>query len=270
MANALTGNNPKWSRAFGLGLDRSLTKGGLMDGTIRIRFRNDELTQKSYLNIRVKYNNNGGDDTSYLCRIDDSFTSNSNISFAMQGFENNHPYYIEYINVKACRGYWNIPCVWCETNELIDMQYNSWNKNNKIEIPNGFEIHGLFNIPESRDKLYYSRLSRFDLNKHININDLETSITESATEWYSGKDNYLANITDELPNSTERVVHYLDNSNFNSGYYDRFYSLTGEDAMGSTQHRRGYSDRYLFAGQTTQTKVSPIQFEYQEINSNYF
>eukprot|EP00486_Rosalina_sp_Unknown_P006708 CAMPEP_0201569686 /NCGR_PEP_ID=MMETSP0190_2-20130828/11502_1 /ASSEMBLY_ACC=CAM_ASM_000263 /TAXON_ID=37353 /ORGANISM="Rosalina sp." /LENGTH=315 /DNA_ID=CAMNT_0047992301 /DNA_START=678 /DNA_END=1625 /DNA_ORIENTATION=+ len=40
------------------------------------------------------------------------------------------------------------------------------------------------------------------------------------------------------------------------------------DAMGTTGHRRGYSDRYLFAAQNTQEKVSPIEFTYEKENDD--
>ena len=74
-------------------------------------------------------------------------------------------------------------------------------------------------------------------------------------EQIPGKDNYIANITDELPDGTEQVIHYNTDEPVNSGYYSRYYGLTGADAMGSSKHRRSWSDRYLFAAKTTQTKV---------------
>eukprot|EP00486_Rosalina_sp_Unknown_P015017 CAMPEP_0201593386 /NCGR_PEP_ID=MMETSP0190_2-20130828/191005_1 /ASSEMBLY_ACC=CAM_ASM_000263 /TAXON_ID=37353 /ORGANISM="Rosalina sp." /LENGTH=416 /DNA_ID=CAMNT_0048052551 /DNA_START=181 /DNA_END=1432 /DNA_ORIENTATION=- len=81
-------------------------------------------------------------------------------------------------------------------------------------------------------------------------------------EQIPGKDNYLADITDELPDGTEQVIHYVTDQTVNAGYYSRFYGLTGADAMGTTKHRRGWADRYLFAAKTTQTKVSPVEFDF--------
>ncbi len=73
-------------------------------------------------------------------------------------------------------------------------------------------------------------------------------ISKSTVE-IPGKYNYLANLTDELPDGNARTTTFNDNNvNINSGYYSRYYSLTNNDAMGSTKHRRGWSDRYLFAG----------------------
>merc|ERR1719350_10904 len=65
-------------------------------------------------------------------------------------------------------------------------------------------------------------------------------------EQIPGKDNYGGNITDELADGTETVIHYNTDKVVNAAYYSRFYGLEREDAMGSTKHRRGYSDRYLF------------------------
>ena len=132
----------------------------------------------------------------------------------------------------------------------------------------------LMGSPETREELLYSRRARFELNKYINLNDPDGdhrwspgrkrwNYLDYLMEQIPGKDNYPANITDELPDGTEQVIDYNTDEPINSGYYSRFYGLTGEDAMGSSKHRRSWSDRYLFAAKTTSTKVSPVEFDFE-------
>merc|ERR1712228_34720 len=123
------------------------------------------------------------------------------------------------------------------------------------------------------------RRARFELNKYINLNDKDGdhrwspgrkrwNYLDYLMEQIPGKDNYPANITDELPDGTEQVIDYNTDEPINSGYYTRFYGLTGDDAMGSSKHRRSWNDRYLFAAKTTSTKVSPVEFDFEEEDEN--
>eukprot|EP01084_Bolivina_argentea_P289262 496666_1 len=149
----------------------------------------------------------------------------------------------------------------------------------------------LLGSPETRSELYYSRRARFEINKWIDKNDAQNengidfnkywwnegrktwNYLDYLMEQIPGKDNYLANLTDELPDGNARTIHFNNNGEYiNSGYYSRYYGLSDNDAMGSTKHRRGWSDRYLFAAKTTQKKVSPISFDYEitETNPNTF
>ena len=137
----------------------------------------------------------------------------------------------------------------------------------------------LLSAPETRDELYWRRRARFQLNKYINLEDIDddNQWTEGRKTWnyldylmeqIPGKDNYAANITDELPDGSQRAMHYINSDQpINAGYYSRYYRLSEMDKMGSTGHRRGYSDRYLFAAKTTQQKVSPIEFDF-ELNAS--
>ena len=132
----------------------------------------------------------------------------------------------------------------------------------------------LMGSPETRDELEYSRKARFEISTYINLDDPDNDVKwesgykrwnylDYLMEQIPGKDNYIANITDALPDGTEEVIHYETDEILNSGYYSRFYGLQGEDAMGSSKHRRGYSDRYLWAAKTTQETVSPVEFDYE-------
>ncbi len=48
-------------------------------------------------------------------------------------------------------------------------------------------------------------------------------------EQIPGKDNYLANLTAELPDGTAKTIHFNsqnnDNHYINSGYYSHYYGL---------------------------------------------
>lgn len=138
--------------------------------------------------------------------------------------------------------------------------------------------------PRTRSELYYSRKARFKLNTYINTKNPDGDHRWSAgrrrwdyldylMEQIPGKDNYPANLTDILPDGTEKVIHYNSPRGqelyINSGYYSRYYALAGADAMGSVKHRRGFKDRYFWAAQTTHEKVSPIKFQF-ELPDNKF
>ena len=107
--------------------------------------------------------------------------------------------------------------------------------------------------------------------------DDDTQWTEGRKTWnyldylmeqIPGKNNYGHNLTDALPDGSEPTLHYITGEPINSAYYTRYYRLNSMDAMGTTGHRRGYSDRYLFAAQNTQEKVSPIEFTYEKENDD--
>eukprot|EP00486_Rosalina_sp_Unknown_P000306 CAMPEP_0201566736 /NCGR_PEP_ID=MMETSP0190_2-20130828/6746_1 /ASSEMBLY_ACC=CAM_ASM_000263 /TAXON_ID=37353 /ORGANISM="Rosalina sp." /LENGTH=768 /DNA_ID=CAMNT_0047985865 /DNA_START=82 /DNA_END=2388 /DNA_ORIENTATION=- len=141
----------------------------------------------------------------------------------------------------------------------------------------------LLNSPLRRDELEMSRRARFEISKFINLDDPDGDEYSDAypdgywqpgikqwnyldylMEQVPGKDNYMANLTDELPGGVQRVVHFNDNSPVNSGYYNRFFALNEADAMGATRQKRGYNDRYMFTAQTSQEKVSPISMIWTE------
>ena len=131
-------NETHWTRGFGQGLDYYGTDGGLENGKITIRFRNDEYQNRSYLNIRAKYRQKTTE-TSYLCAIDGSFSTDSPISFGVKGRNDNDWYRIQHISVSACSGYWEIPTSWCESvrpfnasnsSSDLDDKYDFWRWSN--------------------------------------------------------------------------------------------------------------------------------------------
>ena len=71
-----------------------------------------------------------------------------------------------------------------------------------------------------------------------------------------GKDNYRANITDSVFGLTK--YHLERNEPLNTGFYNRWYRVREEGAMGSKTPLRGFSDRNLFVADSTQTRVAPM------------
>merc|ERR1719229_2100018 len=137
----------------------------------------------------------------------------------------------------------------------------------RFRISNDLSVQ-LMQSPETRNELYSSRRARFDLNR--NLDDTESSVgrtrrnyLDMLMEQIPGKDNYGANHSDVFPDGTSTALHADEDYVLNTGYYSRFFRLDEADAMGSSAHRRGWSDRYLFAAQTAHETVSPISFEYE-------
>ena len=137
----------------------------------------------------------------------------------------------------------------------------------------------LMGSPLTREELELSRRARFELSTFINTANIDGDVRwqsgrrrwnylDYLMEQIPGKDNYGANINDTMPDGTGQVIHYETDEPLNSGYYSRFYGMMDEDAMGSSKHRRGWADRWLFAAKTTQSKVSPVEFDFELEDEN--
>ena len=88
-----------------------------------------------------------------------------------------------------------------------------------------------------------------------------------------GKDNYRANISDDLilednSGKGEEVLDYFGKP-LNTGYYNRYYSLSSLDAMGRSKRRRGFNDDAMWAAMTTQSKVQGLTLEGTEQKWSY-
>eukprot|EP01083_Nonionella_stella_P061701 160722_1 len=143
----------------------------------------------------------------------------------------------------------------------------------RFRIVNDLSVQ-LMGAPETRDELEHSRRARFELNRDLDDNNLwnggrkRWNYLDHLMEQIPGKNNYGANLTDVLPDGSDMCIHYMTDEVLNSAYYSRYFGLSGKDAMGSVKHRRGWSDRNLFAAQTTHTKVSPIAFNFEETDED--
>ena len=70
--------------------------------------------------------------------------------------------------------------------------------------------------------------------------------------YLSGKDNYLAEISDTGMDIKPASILNHDNTVKNAGYYHRWFILKGKDAFGLNVYKRGFSDENLFVASTTQ------------------
>ena len=115
-----------------------------------------------------------------------------------------------------------------------------------------------------RNKMQYeqSGAARFRLRnedpERLLQNPSEYSFLDLLMSEVPGKDNYPANITDEVWEGP--VYPYLGGNTapLNIGYYHRAYRTAFNDAMGKNKRRRSFNDRNIFMAATRNTKVAPI------------
>ncbi|KAL3882915.1 hypothetical protein ACJMK2_029217 [Sinanodonta woodiana] len=82
-----------------------------------------------------------------------------------------------------------------------------------------------------------------------------------------GKDNYLANITDNSFGQEHYDVHEKENKMLNTGFYHRWFKVANPGAMGLTVRHRGYSDQYMFTAHTTHPEIAEMSVYNCEYNS---
>ncbi|KAL3890663.1 hypothetical protein ACJMK2_002944 [Sinanodonta woodiana] len=115
-----------------------------------------------------------------------------------------------------------------------------------------------------------SRTCRFSLTATINGNAHRSPDKNKGYSWglldelmyeIPGKDNYVANITDDpfglTAYHTRSTTHNL--TKLNTGYYHRWYKVLEHDAMGQTNIHRGFADENLFVAATTQAHIAPMK-----------
>eukprot|EP00403_Amphidinium_massartii_P040301 CAMPEP_0178447928 /NCGR_PEP_ID=MMETSP0689_2-20121128/41689_1 /TAXON_ID=160604 /ORGANISM="Amphidinium massartii, Strain CS-259" /LENGTH=1651 /DNA_ID=CAMNT_0020073033 /DNA_START=122 /DNA_END=5073 /DNA_ORIENTATION=+ len=141
---------------------------------------------------------------------------------------------------------------------------------------NRFKLH---------DDAYLSRDARFRVDPRLGLDqvlsdpDAEVHMGRNyldlLMEQVPGKDNYPANLRDELtvpttsrlepymPGDPERATrgtainHQLTSGELNTGYYSRYFE-SSLDAMGRSSQRRGYNDPILFAAMTSHDKIANV------------
>jgi len=137
----------------------------------------------------------------------------------------------------------------------------------------------------SHEEFLYSRDARFSVDPRLDIGDVKRNPNKPVSmgrnyldllmEQIPGKDNVLANLTDDVLNSmTDRLEAYPENDPrratrgtainkqhvlgpLNTGYYSRYF-VAGSDAMGRRNYKRGYNDPNLFAAMTTHSEIANV------------
>ena len=90
------------------------------------------------------------------------------------------------------------------------------------------------------------------------------SYVDSLMEGVPGKDNYVANLTDDFDESLE----YGKDNLLNVGFYSRYYD-SGQrgDAMGRDRRRRTFNDPNVWAAMTTNSRVSGVSVEADRVGN---
>ena len=109
------------------------------------------------------------------------------------------------------------------------------------------------------DEYLLSRNARFHINPENQQDVFKWGKLDELMSQIPGKDNYGASIEDSVFGLTK--YHLEKNEPLNTGFYNRWYRVIEEGAMGSKTPLRGFSDRNLFVADTTQTRVAPMSVE---------
>ncbi len=104
-----------------------------------------------------------------------------------------------------------------------------------------------------------TRAARFQLNAQ-NSSDWRSStyfyeFLDYIMEQVPGVDNYPGNMED--PN----FQHFITQTPLNTAFYHRVAKLTGKDAMGTNNIRRGFNDRTVFMAETTNSRIASMRME---------
>ena len=100
-----------------------------------------------------------------------------------------------------------------------------------------------------------TRGARFSINPHDSDGEHRWDLLDEITKQIPGKDNYGANITDDVYDLKKLDV--FNDKVLNTGYYHRWYKVQEKGAMGEKYSHRGFADRNLFVAETTQPRVAP-------------
>jgi len=139
----------------------------------------------------------------------------------------------------------------------------------------------LWQKPTTKDELHHTRRARYEVNPavgnrgEIPYPTLDDHGQQSKISWNEGldswgyldylmeqipgKDNYAGSLEEALTD-TVTMHHERTDEVLNAAYYSRFYNVLQYDAMGLRRRRRSYSDQFMWAARTTQSKVSGLGF----------
>ena len=119
---------------------------------------------------------------------------------------------------------------------------------------------GVGNTMTTLEELSNSRRARFELNARNQSTWVEGRISHSLIdelmEQVPGKDGYGANLVDDSFGVV--ATSTTDGKALNTAFYSRYYGIGNNDAMGRSQHRRGFNDPTLWAAMTTQEKIQGV------------
>ena len=115
------------------------------------------------------------------------------------------------------------------------------------------------------EELSDSRRARFDLNHKNQTSWVEGKFSfgliDDLMYQVPGKDGYSANLRDDAFGAVATEIESDADGNkpeLNTAFYTRYYSIGTKDAMGRSQHRRGFNDPTLWAAMTTHDKIQGV------------
>lgn len=119
---------------------------------------------------------------------------------------------------------------------------------------------GVSSSIQTQQELANSRRARFDLNL-VNSSTWKEgqyghSMIDELMYEMPGKDGYNANLTDDAFGAV--ATHLVTGEPLNTARYTRYYGIGANDAMGRSEHRRGFNDPTLWAAMTTQDKIQGV------------
>ncbi|XP_013398935.1 uncharacterized protein LOC106165315 [Lingula anatina] len=125
------------------------------------------------------------------------------------------------------------------------------------------DLHSRMAFKAGIDQQTLSRRARFQLNPEDSDHwgegrFYDYGFLDSLMEQIPGKDNYRANLTDDLFGDV--ALRYEDDEDgsprvLNAGFYHRWFKVTQKGADGRKLMHRGYSDQNVFMAMTSQPDV---------------
>lgn len=110
-----------------------------------------------------------------------------------------------------------------------------------------------------------SRRARFDFNQKNQSTWVEGrfsyGLIDDLMYQVPGKDGYSANLQDDAFGAVATEINADENGDkapLNTAFYTRYYSIGANDAMGRSQHRRGFNDPTLWAAMTTHDRIQGV------------
>ncbi|XP_013413629.1 uncharacterized protein LOC106175977 [Lingula anatina] len=130
------------------------------------------------------------------------------------------------------------------------------------------DLHSRMAYKSNMAELTGSRRARFQLNPENKANWGEEhvyahSFLDDLMEQVPGKDNYVANLTDDIFGDTALMLDQgeRDNDVLNAGYYHRWFKVAKKGANGLKRLHRGFSDQNIFMAMTSQEKIAGLGIE---------
>ncbi|XP_071101421.1 uncharacterized protein [Haliotis cracherodii] len=120
------------------------------------------------------------------------------------------------------------------------------------------DLSARFPHGQTMDVFSESRSARFAL--YAEDGEKTYSLMDELMSEIPGKDNYVANLKEDVFGDLLYDASKTDDTPLNTGYYHRWYKVGKSGSPKEVAHR-GFSDRNLWVAQTTQPRIAPMTVE---------